>query len=1414
MAVKGDIVLKDQDRSKLDSIVTKMVNNKESDESIKAVVTDFKSKYGQKGTTAPSASQLSVKKTNTAAPTPEDIMSIKTAIGVGGDKPTQAEIQQSLKKEKPVTTAPSHQKQQDDTPEHIDEEARTKLDEIMYADDSRWKDPLRSVYESYFNANDKEKAVINRAATLTQRSLAPDGFEAKKILQSTHLGKEGDDNMTARELRSVAQDYDKTTAPLREIKLTPEDYDQNENAKKTYAYQIQNAAIKWWADKNPDFKRQLGGKNIDINDPDLSNRIGDSGQVGMILNEYLNDGHVRTYVDKENPHMLPAAEYADKNNITTNKQWGVNKVANEVSREIQKSGYNKSEPIFNYWGKGSQEYANLTAQTMYANDPVKMDIYNKIIKDNQSEYLDAPSFFEGVAEQGKSFFEGIGHTITTPFRSRGKDIQDEWRKEASNVSADPDGYIRLIRDAGRATGFVLPLMAGGEVLQGAKLITNPMNAQKVLVGLSLFGDELRKQEMKFSSPVKAWSAALLNTGGFVMLNNIFPAAKARAAFNEVSPELSAIMENLTAGKITKEVARQQANTTFKKAIDFGTKFMAQNTKTSLEMTALADGSKIVDKILGLDDKTFDKYHPKDEEIETFNSMFLSNSVVAGLSAWGELNKRNHALENSWWEVANKSKTYMRIADETAAKNPAISRSELYDNIKFLHETKKLLDQDGVPSTKQKEYLAAAMKERVMRANVDKIPDETMRKSQESNIKIQQTIKEHILKGEPVPDELYTQLKPGETTTSARINTEGDNKKFEPAQGRATTDGRNRPGTEGEVTRELTPTIVVGGNEYTGKDHGEAMDKARAAGETIPDKDTPEGKQWRFENGQFKEKDGKLISRDQAQEKYGINKSEDLDERGSPKQASLRDVEGTTKALNELQPAELNALKNKVRNALSGGESLSSDQILPEKIADYYHKVKDDKNNPIVKAVEDLLGKPPEPSEKETAREPIDIGKQTQDVLTQMNNAELINEKTISAAEDHLYDMLEKHPEASHLIEPLIQKIQNYEFTTKTETRTTTEKVPTGRTAKTKIEIKPILGQSVGSPVTIKTPDGTAATGTLNVKSGQYVVDVPGGTQRVIGEKALTDNTLSLPSEQEMHNPISFDKDGNVESVTVKDKSGNLITINDPEKALDIAIQLQAEMLGEIPDAAFQEIYDEVQKEIPEEVLKNQEKKPDVKTKDQVPVAAEGKGTPDTETNKAGQAAEKTPGDPTRPPEGPREVAGSPKQEWAAIRKEKMEEIASVKDLYEKQSGKKWTEVEEKAMGDLQAEYPDKNLYEAARDKVYKMADLFDKGGDFNPSTAELAQIKYFLAETKQRRANIGDWASEDDITRLRALDDWKKTNDDLLAIGKALNPSEAGRAFGYRQSESMLDPENGLTTRRMELMGAKGGERLSDEEMK
>lgn len=236
----------------------------------------------------------------------------------------------------------------------------------------------------------------------------------------------------------------------------------------------------------------------------------------------------------------------------------------------------------------------------------------------------------------------------------------------------------------------------------------------------------------------------------------------------------------------------------------------------------------------------------------------------------------------------------------------------------------------------------------------------------------------------------------------------------------------------------------------------------------------------------------------------------------------------------------------------------------------------------------------------------EIGEAVMPILERVNNADYINEGELDTAANSLYELMdevensemsdEQKQSSLNLIEPIITKLEGYEFRTKTESGETTEvKATVVPRQISKKSSAPALEQSTGSEVEITLPDGGKRKGRLGIKSGSYVVDVPKGQQVVLGEKAITDRDLSLPDEQEMENPIEFDDDGNVASITFKTKSGNLVKIKDSEVALDLAIQLKADMIGDVPQSDFDIALEEVKKPYTREVLVLEDKKQPTQT---------------------------------------------------------------------------------------------------------------------------------------------------------------------------------------------------------------------------
>lgn len=219
-------------------------------------------------------------------------------------------------------------------------------------------------------------------------------------------------------------------------------------------------------------------------------------------------------------------------------------------------------------------------------------------------------------------------------------------------------------------------------------------------------------------------------------------------------------------------------------------------------------------------------------------------------------------------------------------------------------------------------------------------------------------------------------------------------------------------------------------------------------------------------------------------------------------------------------------------------------------------------------------------------------------ILKVNKSEGVNEKELNDAQDVLYEALDSNPGASHLIEPLILKLQDYGNTTKTENRTVTEEVAV-ENARPVVERKPLsksLSQWEGSRATTVDATGKEVTGVLRSEDGKYsLYNENGDKVASIGEKAITDRDVTLPSKEDVPIPIEFDKDGNVKSITlqlnkVDKENGGVqkdrvikVEFSDKEKALDYAIQLRAEEVGTVPQPKFDTVYEQVSKEVNVEV---------------------------------------------------------------------------------------------------------------------------------------------------------------------------------------------------------------------------------------
>lgn len=777
---------------------------------------------------------------------------IKKHIGDTKPKPNQKEIlayMNSLKEPQPQQKIVTDQvlpakKKKAPTQEEIDNEAVDRLADIMYGDNDKWKDPIKSSLES----KDKnpfsptEVGVRNRLHDVISNDLLSDGYNAKKALTLTDVWREADDNnLTARSLRKAADEYDKVTTPLKGINLV-DDFDQfkrtqfeknvgllqseqgkenlsrqldetiDEDIEFKYREQVEKAAILAYANKHPEFKKELGTVGIDPTGDFSINSIPE-GKRGLILQEFYSDPNVIAYATKENPQFAPVLQSLQRNLIFKNPTYGKNLMANQISRAVEESGWDANDPIFRFERKSTKNFADGIAKDLFKGDPKTMEFYEKH-KEEILDNLDMPSLFEGVASGGKSFFQGIANTFRQPFTSDKQTQTEAWKKEASNVSANPDGVIKFLRDSGHTIGLVGGIAATGNVLGATGLGAQGGNA--AAVGVGFFGDQLESAKLKYpNNPVKAWTTAAFNTSLYMALSYDLTKQASKAAFGKVKPELDKVVQNLTNGSITRTVAKRQANNILRKAYDFVGGAAKTNARISAELTGIEMLNHGLDKVMGLDQESFDKFHPESLG-ETFKHTFLSNAMLSGLMQFGQMRRGNKIVESNLYEAASNPKKYERLIEEAKVKDPTLNAEEMIGNLRFLTETKLKLEEQGISESNQARFLFEEMKGRVLSQNLKSSPESSITRQGKEELKTSEEIREAILRGEDA-ETFKTESEKKEDQKRQEANTEIEsltkNKELDNKEIDAKIEGLDKESTTYSVQKERLELQRKENNDY-------------------------------------------------------------------------------------------------------------------------------------------------------------------------------------------------------------------------------------------------------------------------------------------------------------------------------------------------------------------------------------------------------------------------------------------------------------------------------------------------------------------------------------------------------------------------------------------------------------------------
>jgi len=403
-------------------------------------------------------------------------------------------------------------------------------------------------------------------------------------------------------------------------------------------------------------------------------------------------------------------------------------------------------------GKLSAQYKN-----MYDNPAVKFYVNSK---------LKTPGFVENVASGLESGLTGFGKTaqetgiLGSTVDNSKQQLYNALDKDYQQVALKPKSLIHdITMTGGNIVGQIIPIAAGGNYLQAAKIVTNPAVANSISIGMQTYGDykEQARKELPGASDMKQTAYALLNTGIEMATENIVNDTKlVKQALSKYTPEINDVIEKFTAKEITREAAKSKVNDIFSEVLQtaksFGKKTASITVGESKEEVAASILQNANNQIFGGEEKSLPQI--ADEAFDVWKTTLLGGLPLGVIGGLSQLKMNKPAVELIY-EVAGNPEKYQSLIQQQAAldENYAAKAPEILDNLDYAAKVRAALDQRAdLTDGQKKQYLLASLNEKNLQTEAAKIPDPTLRQPVEQEIAKAAEEKQKALTEEP-PEEV-------------------------------------------------------------------------------------------------------------------------------------------------------------------------------------------------------------------------------------------------------------------------------------------------------------------------------------------------------------------------------------------------------------------------------------------------------------------------------------------------------------------------------------------------------------------------------------------------------------------------------------------------------------------------------------
>jgi hypothetical protein len=495
---------------------------------------------------------------------------------------------------------------------------------------------------------------------------------------------------------------------------------------------FENAAINYAATQEPLIAKQMQELNGEIPD----------NMKGDLLQSFLDNPSLKEEI-KNSPELAKIYQEVKNGFRFKYKDANVNRISTTISQGLEDMGgtnwlvnvptKDQIDEVVNKL-KLSGKLSDTDIDDYYNNIRPTVGVGMSLLRGTVGTVL--PGFVDPAKVKTGGIIENIQESYRNQIKNTAKGIEDV-ATIASPISVFPDEQQRLYNvltdkyntmmlnfkpvhewssATGNVVGFMIPLIAGGAVLEG---MGAGQAGEYINTILAFEGQNRDKAIEYFPGDTKNQILyTALSTAGDATLGKLLPQKGFSKYFKN---ETKALIEKLSSGAIT----QSEATIAFKSATNKVTQLLGKNAKTAAVMQGFGLYHELVDKVFGAgaakDASVMEMVYDK---VKNYKTTFLSTLVLSGAETLGSGNQKvNHKI---LWEMANSPEKYEKLVNELAQKDANIAgqKQDMLFNLSIASNIANDLNRPEIEiSTKQKQkYLTLGVQKDILLRKATSITD--------------------------------------------------------------------------------------------------------------------------------------------------------------------------------------------------------------------------------------------------------------------------------------------------------------------------------------------------------------------------------------------------------------------------------------------------------------------------------------------------------------------------------------------------------------------------------------------------------------------------------------------------------------------------------------------------------------------